>query len=146
MGHRLIQANGQYELAHQMPLTAQHLKKVWTAEVLVWAWAAANLGLGRLGQSEKPDITCASTRSKKTDALPEVWNNLGVVLMEKRQNCLEAVSRSSKRAYALDNGESDAIRDNLTLGTRKIRKFCYRRDLENEANYTLVRRGAAGIS
>ena len=69
---------------------------------------------------------------------PEAWNNLGVLLMEQGETA-EAV-QIFKRAFALDNGESTSIRDNLRLALAK---------LENpdtvplEQDYKLVRRGSS---
>ena len=93
----------------------------------------ANLALGRLGQSER----LLRRAVKEDDALPEVWNNLGVVLMEQGKT-LEAVE-IFKRAFALDNGESDAIRDNLRLALANSENSATVG--VDDANYTLVRRG-----
>ena len=71
-------------------------------------------------------------------AWPEPMNNLGVVLME-RGKTAEAV-QVFQRAYALDNGESDAIRDNLRLALAKTEKSVITE--VNEDNYKLVRRGS----
>jgi Flp pilus assembly protein TadD len=46
-----------------------------------------------------------------------------------------------RRAYALDNGESDSIRDNLRLALAKSQKSDYA-DTE-EQDYKLVRRGSS---
>ena len=95
----------------------------------------ANLGLGRLGQADT-----LLRRAVATDqAIPEVWNNLGVVLME-RGKTGEAVQIFQK-AYALDNGESDSIRDNLRLALAKSENSSY--DAEQEQDYKLVRRGSS---
>jgi len=130
VGHRLI-ANGQYELAIKS-FNRAALEDGMDSEILS-GLGSANLGLGRLGQSER----LLRRAVKEDDALPEVWNNLGVVLME-RGKTAEA-EQIFKRAYALDNGESDAIRDNLRLALAKSEKSASVG--VDEANYTLVRRG-----
>lgn len=130
VGHRLIAA-GQFELAIRS-FNRAALANGMSGEILS-GLGSANLGLGRLGQAEE-----LLRRAVKEDAeQPEVWNNLGVVLME-RGKTVEA-EQIFKRAYALDNGESDAIRDNLRLALAKS---------ENSGNvnldgetYKLVRRG-----
>ena len=130
VGHRLIAA-GQYELAIKS-FNRAALEGGIDVDVLS-GLGSANLGLGRLGQAE-----ALLRRAVKADAAePEVWNNLGVVLMEQGKT-LEA-EQMFKRAYALDNGESDAIRDNLRLALAKSEKS----DIfeAERANYKLVRRG-----
>lgn len=135
VGHRLI-ANGQYELAIKSFNRAALQEGGMNADVLS-GLGSANLGLGRLGQSER----LLRRAVKEDDALPEVWNNLGVVLMEKGET-LEAVE-IFKRAFALDNGESDAIRDNLRLALAKSENSATVG--VDEAEYTLVRRGGGNF-
>ena len=130
VGHRLI-ANGQHELAIKS-FNRAALENGMNSDVLS-GLGSANLGLGRLGQSER----LLRRAVKEDDALPEVWNNLGVVLMEQGKT-LEAVE-IFKRAYALDNGESDAIRDNLRLALANSENSATVG--VDDANYTLVRRG-----
>jgi len=132
VGQRLMDA-GEYELALQAYSRAA-LAHGMTVDVLA-GLGTANLGLGRLGQSEK-----LLRRAVNTDqAIPEVWNNLGVVLME-RGKTGEAVQIFQK-AYALDDGESDSIRDNLRLALAKSENTAY--DAEQEQDYKLVRRGSS---
>ena len=71
------------------------------------------------------------------DEFPAAWNNLGVVLME-RGKTAEA-EQVFRRAYALDNGESDAIRDNLRLALAKSKNPANVAPDNNE--YKLVQRG-----
>ena len=130
VGHRLI-ANGQHELAIKS-FNRAALENGMDSEVLS-GLGSANLALGRLGQSER----LLRRAVKEDDALPEVWNNLGVVLMEQGKT-LEAVE-IFKRAFALDNGESDAIRDNLRLALANSENSATVG--VDDANYTLVRRG-----
>jgi Flp pilus assembly protein TadD len=94
----------------------------------------ANLGLGRLGQAEK------LLRRAVEDApdWPAPLNNLGVVLMEQGK-VLEARQLFHK-AYALDNGQSDSIRDNLRLALAKIENPANTEP--EEAYYKLVQRGS----
>ncbi|MCF3593689.1 tetratricopeptide repeat protein [Rhodobacteraceae bacterium LMO-12] len=132
VGHRLMDA-GEHELALQA-YTRAAAEHGLTVDVIS-ALGSANLGLGRLGQAEK-----LLRRAIKTDpSIPENWNNLGVVLMEQR-NFSEA-EQVFRRAYALDNGESDSIRDNLRLALAKIETPAY--DDDQEQDYKLVRRGSS---
>lgn len=131
VGHRLMEA-GQAELALEAYTRAAGTKGL-TSEVLV-ALGSANLALGRLNQSEK-----LLRRAVKQDAdWPEAWNNLGVLLME--QGKTAEASEIFRKAFALDNGESDAIRDNLSKSLAKLENTVYDSDLEQD--YTLVRRNA----
>jgi Flp pilus assembly protein TadD len=74
---------------------------------------------------------------KMDETRPEAWNNLGVVLMEQGKT-VEA-EQIFRKAFALDNGESIAIRDNLRLALAKSENSVIEDD--NNNNYTLVRRG-----
>ena len=131
MGHRLIAA-GEYELAIRA-FNRTALDQGLNAEVLS-GLGTANLGLGRLGQAE----TLLRRAVVRDASQPEIWNNLGVVLMESGQNA-EAI-QIFRKAYALDNGESDAIRDNLRLALAKSEISAY--DGEIEQDYKVVRRGS----
>nr|WP_299784856.1 tetratricopeptide repeat protein [uncultured Marivita sp.] len=132
VGHRLMAA-GEYELAlssFQLAAAEQGL----TPEV-VTSLGSVNLALGRLNQAE------ALLRRATTDdpESPDAWNNLGVVLIE-RDKTAEA-AQVFRRAFALDNGESVAIRDNLRLALAKMENSRY--DAEIEQEYKLVRRGSS---
>lgn len=132
VGHRLMAA-GEHELA----LRAFHraaLDQGMTAEVKS-AIGTANIALGRLGQAEK----LLRDAVKMQDAWPETWNNLGVVLMERGK--IGEAEQVFRKAYALDNGESDAIRDNLRLAIAKLENPDY--DAEQSTEYKLVRRGGS---
>ncbi len=133
VGHRLMDA-GEYELA-QRAYSRAAVGQGMTGDVLA-GLGTANLALGRLGTAEKLLRRAVETE----DATPEFWNNLGVVLMEKGE-FLEA-EQMLRRAYALDNGESDAIRDNLRLALAKSEISVYGAE-EEQANqeYKVVRRG-----
>ena len=132
VGQRLINA-GEYELALKA-YTRAGLKRGLDAEVLA-GLGSANLGLGRLGQAE--DLLRRAI--EKDEKSPEIWNNLGVVLVE--QGEYGEAEQVFRRAYGLDNGESDAIRDNLRLALAKIEKPYYGGTQEQE--YKLVRRGSS---
>ncbi len=129
VGHRLMAA-GEYELAlgafqraaAETGLTGETLSAIGTA----------NLKLDRLHQAE-------TTLRRATDlepTWPEIWNNLGVVLME-RGKTAEA-SQVFRKAFALDNGQSDSIRENLRLALEKLNEPVY--DMATDNNYKLVRR------
>jgi tetratricopeptide (TPR) repeat protein len=119
VGNRLMAA-AQYELAIDS-FTRAALDQGMTPEILT-GLGTANLGLGRLGQSE-------TLLRRAVEAAPDwatAWNNLGVLLME-RDKTNEA-RHVLQRAYALDNGQNDSIRDNLRLALAK---------LENDDNIAL---------
>ncbi|MBO9465236.1 Tetratricopeptide repeat protein [Pelagimonas phthalicica] len=130
VGHRLMDA-GQHELALNA-FTRAAGEHGLTGEVLM-ALGTANLALGRLNQAENQ----LRDAVKKEPDWPEAWNNLGVLLIEKGE--LPEAVEVLRRAFALDNGESDAIRDNLRLAIEKMENSVYGADTEYE--YTLVRRG-----
>ncbi|MDW4499491.1 tetratricopeptide repeat protein [Sulfitobacter sp. D35] len=133
VGHRLVSA-GEYELAIDAFNRAALDRGDLDAEILS-GLGAANLGLGRLGQAETQ-----LRRATKEDAeRPEVWNNLGVVLMEKGETA--EAEQIFRKAYALDNGQTDAIRDNL----RRAIEITENPDTEDtvDDNYELVRRGSS---
>ncbi|MCI5041358.1 MAG: tetratricopeptide repeat protein [Donghicola eburneus] len=129
VGDRLMDA-GEFELALQAYTRAAGNRGM-TPEVL-GALGAANLRLGRLGQAE--------TQLRKSVAEDNdnygTWNNLGVVLMEADRTS-EAV-QVFRQAYALSNGQSDEIRDNLRKALAKFEDAQYD---EVENTYKLVRQG-----
>ena len=131
VGHRLIAA-GQFELALRAFNRAALDEGGLDVDILS-GMGSANLGLGRLGQAEE----LLRRAVREDEALPETWNNLGVVLME-RGKTVEA-EQIFRKAYALDNGESDAIRDNLRLALAKSDNSANVR--LDEEDYKLVRRG-----
>ncbi|WP_299557393.1 tetratricopeptide repeat protein [uncultured Sulfitobacter sp.] len=132
-GHRLV-ASGEYELAIRSFNRAAIDRGTVDAEILSGI-GTANLGLGRLGQAETQ-----LRRAVQRDATqPEIWNNLGVVLMERGKN-VEA-TQIFRKAFALDNGESVSIRDNLRLALEKSENSGTASG--NDQDYKLVRRGSA---
>ncbi|MGJ8605070.1 MAG: tetratricopeptide repeat protein [Marivita sp.] len=134
VGHRLMAA-GEHELAlssFQLAAAEQGL----TPEVIT-SLGSANLALGRLNQAE--DLL---RRAIKDDPdSPDAWNNLGVVLIE--QGKTPEAAQTFQRAFALDNGESVAIRDNLRLALAKMENSQYDATIEQE--YKLVRRGSGSF-
>lgn len=132
VGWRLMEA-GEHELALQSFYRAA--ADTGATSDLLAAAGTANLGLGRLGQAE--DLLRQSLDMEPDHA--ETWNNLGIVLMEK--GALPEAELIFKKAYALDNGESDAIRDNLRLVLAKAENPDY--DDEKVQEYKLVRRGSS---
>lgn len=133
VGHRLMDA-GEFELALEAYTRAAATDGL-TAEVLSNV-GIANLALGRVGQAEG----YLRDAIEKDEMRPEIWNNLGIILMETNQTA-EAV-QSLKKAYALDNGESDAIRDNLRLALAKLENSAYD-DQQLQEEFKLVRRGSS---
>ncbi|MCG7625650.1 MULTISPECIES: tetratricopeptide repeat protein [unclassified Epibacterium] len=130
VGHRLMAA-GQYELAIDA-FNRAALNEGLTPEVLS-SLGTANLGLGRLGQAE--DLLRRAVRD--APEWPEALNNLGVVLMEQGKHA--EAEQILRRAYALDNGESDAIRDNLRLALENLDNPGHTAATGEE--FKLVRRG-----
>ncbi len=132
VAQRLMEAQ-QYELALDA-LTRAALEQGMTGEILN-GMGTANLGLGRLGQSEKLLRRAVEVEPEWS----EVWNNLGVVLMERGQ--LTEAQNVFHKAYALDNGQNDSIRDNLRLALAKSE------NTDNNAGqneqYKLVRRSSS---
>lgn len=132
VGHRLMHA-GEYELA--LSAYTRAAGENGMDNDVIAALGSANLGLGRLGQAE----SLLRKAVRQEDTVPETWNNLGVVLMEKGEYAEAA--QVFRRAYALDNGQSDSIRDNLRLALAKTENPDYDDGLEQE--YKLVRRGSS---
>jgi Flp pilus assembly protein TadD len=130
VGHRLMNA-GQFELALKA-FTRAAAQQGLTADTLS-ALGSANLGLGRLGQSE----ALLRDAVKADETRPESWNNLGVVLME--QGKTAEAAQIFRKAYALDDGQSDSVRDNLRLALAKLENPLYADPQQQE--YKLVQRG-----
>ncbi|OIQ39893.1 MAG: hypothetical protein BM560_15470 [Roseobacter sp. MedPE-SWde] len=138
VGHRLMEAE-EYELALDA-FTRATLDHGLTPEILS-SLGSANLGLGRLGQAE--DLLRRAVKQAPDWAEPH--NNLGIVLME-RGKTAEAV-QILKRAYALNNGESDAIRDNLRLALEKFENTPHSDEQSTENNaYKLVQQGGGSYA
>lgn len=131
VGHRLMAA-GEYELALKAYYRAG-LEHGLNADVLS-AIGSANLRLGRLGQAESQLRQAIDMDERFVPA----WNNLGVVLME-RGKVAEA-RNVFQTAYALDNGNSDHIRDNLALAIANLAEPGYD-PATNENTFQLMRRG-----
>ena len=131
VGHRLLAA-GEAEMALKAYYRAAAEQGV-NADVLS-AVGSANLKLGRLGQA---DQMLRRALEMDPDFVPAL-NNLGVVLMEKGET--GEARRVFQRAFALDSGKSDSIRENLRLAIAQSENRSY--DPEAEANsFALVRRG-----
>ncbi len=129
VGHRLMAA-GEYELALEAYYRAASEQGL-NADVLS-AIGSANLQLGRLNQAEQ--VLRRATEADETFA--PAWNNLGVVLMETGR--YGEASRVFRIAFALDDGKSPEIRDNLRKALAKLEDPKYS---EEESEFRLVRRG-----
>ena len=132
VGHRLVNA-GQYELALKSFSRAALDRGETDAEILL-GMGTANLGLGRLNQAER----LLRIALEKEGDWPELYNNLGVVLMEKGE--VYEAEQIFHKAYALDSGDSDEIRDNLRLALSKMESPGTTGNEDND--YKLVRRGS----
>ena len=130
VGYRLSSA-GEHELALKSFRRAAADQGLTTE--IISAMASANLGLGRLGQAE----SLLRRATEAEDTTPEDYNNLGVVLME-RGKTAEA-TQIFRKAFAIDNGRSDSIRDNLTIALAKLENV----DYGDTQDYKLVRRGTS---
>lgn len=130
VGHRLMAA-GEYELALEAYLRAAGKNGI-DSELLT-SLGSANLALGRLHQAERQLREAVKIDPK----WPEAWNNLGVALME--QDKTSEASEVFRRAYALDNGQSDAIRDNLRLALAKMQNPGYSEP--EQEDFQLIRQG-----
>ncbi len=131
VGHRLMAAN-EPELALKAYLRGASEVGI-NADVLS-AIGSANLALGRLGQAEKILRRALELDPNFVPAL----NNLGVVLME-QDNYGEARAMFQK-AFALDSGETDSIRENLMLAIAQSEAGVYDPIQEEESGgFRLVR-------
>ena len=126
-----LMAAGEYELALASYQRAE-ADQGPSAE-LTQAMAGANIRLGRLRQAETAlrGLLAADPQN------PMLWNDLGVVLMEKGETG-EAML-VFRKAFALDSGETREIRDNLRVSLAKLEKPEYTN--ENNEAFALVRRG-----
>ena len=131
VGHRLMEA-GEYDLALRSYFRAAGEQGI-NADVLS-AIGSANLQLGRLGQAEQILRRALEIEPTFVPAL----NNLGVTLMGR--NKVGEARAVFQQAYALDSGETDAIRENLRLAIAKSEDEAYDQPVE-QANFSLVRRG-----
>lgn len=98
-------AAGEHERALRAYLLAASEQGA-TGEILAGI-GSANLALGRLGQAEQ----ILRRAIERDPASVPAHNNLGVVLMETGR--VGEARRMFERAYALDSGNTDAIRENL---------------------------------
>ncbi|MEP5152230.1 tetratricopeptide repeat protein [Planktotalea sp.] len=132
VGHRLTAA-GEHELALKSFRLAASDQGLTTE--IISAMASANLGLGRLGQAE----SLLRRATEAEDATPEDWNNLGVVLMERGETA--EATQIFRKAFAIDDGKSDSIRENLRIALAKLENVDYGDGQEQD--YKLVRRGSS---
>jgi Flp pilus assembly protein TadD len=134
VGHRLMEA-GEYELALKAYYRAAGEQGI-NADVLS-AIGSADLKLGRLNQAEK---VLRRALEQDPSFVPAI-NNLGVVLMEMGR--FGEARAMFQKAYALDSGSSDEIRDNLRLAIARSEKSVYDETVEaaDEPKFNLVRRG-----
>jgi len=131
VGHRLM-ASGEYELALKAYRRAAGDHGL-NGDVLS-ALGSANLKLGRLNQAEE----LLRLAVEKDDKFVPAWNNLGVVL-QIQGNYGEA-KQVFQLAYALDNGNSDEIRANLTKTIAILENAGYSSP-NKPKEFELVRRG-----
>jgi Flp pilus assembly protein TadD len=125
-------AAGEYQLALKAYYRAA-AEHGLTVEVLT-AIGSANLKLGRLTQAEG-DFRAALEKDPNNLA---ALNNLGVLMMEKGQYA--EARQTFRRAFALDSGHSDVIRENLRRALALMQKSSYPRPRE-ASSFKLVPRG-----
>ncbi|MGR3436706.1 MAG: tetratricopeptide repeat protein [Shimia sp.] len=124
---------GEHELALRA-FTRAAADKGLTPEIM-GGMGAANLGLGRLGQAEGLLRQALEVRPEATGTM----NNLGVVMME-RGDTAEAATLF-RRAFALDNGTSPEIRENLALALAKLEDQAY--TSTQEGGFQVIRGGSS---
>lgn len=132
VGHRLMAAK-EPELALKAYLRAAG--EMGANVDVLSAIGSANLALGRLGQAEQ-------ILRRAVDADPSfvpAQNNLGVVLMERGQ--ISQARVVFERAFALDSGQSDAIRENLKHAIAMMNNSIYAATQDEKPVMNLVRRG-----
>ncbi len=130
VGHRLMAA-GEFDLA----LTAytRSISQYGLNVDVLSAIGSANMRLGRLQQAEQ-------WLQRAVDKDPDfvaAWNNLGVVQINSGQ--FIKAQASFKRAFALDNGNSEEIRANLILANQLVKATSA--EIPEDYNFLLVRRG-----
>lgn len=131
VGHRLMAA-GEHELALKAYLRGAGETGI-NADVLS-AIGSANLALGRLGQAENILSRALELDPNFVPAL----NNLGVVMME--QGRIGEARVNFQKAFALDSGETDSIRENLMLAIAQSEANVYDPNQEQEkGGFRLVR-------
>ena len=134
VGHRLMEA-GEHELALKAYLRGAGETGI-NADVLS-AIGSANLSLGRLGQAESVLNRALELDPNFVPAL----NNLGVVMMEQGKTGEARVY--FQKAFALDSGETDSIRENLMLAIAQSEANVYDPDQEQEDHGRRLRRHRA---
>lgn len=130
VGHRLMVAE-EFQLALDA-YTRAAVDQGLTADVLS-AIGSANMRLGRLSQAEK---WLKRAVEKDPDFVP-AWNNLGVTQINSEQ--FIQARASFQRAFALDNGNSEEIRQNLILAIQLV--DAHSAEIPEQFNFLLVRRG-----
>ncbi|MCF6271868.1 MAG: tetratricopeptide repeat protein [Rhodobacteraceae bacterium] len=130
VGHRLMAA-GEYDLA--LAAYTRAVTKYGLNTDVLSAIGSANMRLGRLGQAQQ----WLQKAVKKDPAFVPAWNNLGVVQINSQQ--FYKARSSFQRAFALDNGDSDDIRQNLILAIRLSKAASA--EIPEKFNFLLVRRG-----
>ena len=126
-------AAGEYDLALRAYLRAA-AEQGMSADVLA-SIGTADLHLGRLGQAEQ--ILRRAVEADQT--LVPALNNLGVVRMEQGQ--IGEARVLFQRAFALDSGETDSIRENLKRAIAQSEAEVYTSGNLKKPVMKLVRRG-----
>lgn len=133
VGDRLM-ASGEYELALKAYLRAASEQGI-DADILA-ALGSANLALGRLNQADQLLRRAIEMDPQNVAAL----NNLGVTLMNQDKPGEARVY--FQRAYALDSGATDSIRENLRLAIAQSEGSVYSAPAEGKSPDAVVREQA----
>lgn len=130
-GHALMES-GAYEDA--LAAYTRAAGEIGLTAVTLGAIGSANLRLGRLHQAQKQLEQAVELDPKSVPA----WNNLGVLLMERGETA--EAGRVFRNAFALDDGNSEEIRENLRLALAKLENPSYAP--AKEEKFELVRQGS----
>ncbi|MEM9209991.1 MAG: tetratricopeptide repeat protein [Pseudomonadota bacterium] len=131
VGHNFMRS-GEYELA--LKAYQRSVVELGLTPDVLNAIAVANLKLGRTGEAER---LLRNAVEQNRDFGP-AWNNLGVLLAEKRQ--FREAKRAFEIAFGLAEGRSTQIKNNIAKIVATLEEIEYK-EPNKESDFELVRRG-----
>ncbi|MGR3723225.1 tetratricopeptide repeat protein [Abyssibius alkaniclasticus] len=131
VGHNMMAA-GEYQLA--LDAYVRGIEEHGLNADVLSAIGSANLRLGRLNQA----VRYLERAVELDEDFAAAWNNLGVIYIA--QNEIPKARGAFERAFALDNGDSDEIRQNLVLALSLLGDTS--QETAEDVQFRLVRRGA----